>query len=203
MKSQKQTYDNSNRQKKAEETKLEIIKALGNLWGQHSIIDITLEMVAEEAGVTTRTILRKFGSREGLMEASLAFDPAGISANRNEARVGDVDHILQTLLDNYEKIGEAALRTIFLESELEIARKIGARGRFIHKQWCERVFEPFLPDKDTAAYEIQLASFIATTEIYLWKLLRKDLKFSRKKTFSVFKNMVEGVIQNSVQNHKS
>jgi AcrR family transcriptional regulator len=199
MKIQENTYNNTNRRLKAEETKLSIVKALGLLWTQYSINEITLDMIAEEANVTKRTILRKFGSKEGLMNESLSYDPAEISAERDQAKAGDIDDILNTLLSNYEHIGDAAIRTINLESELEIARRIGTKGRMQHYNWCKRVFAPFLPDSESPYFEIQLTSFIAVTEIYLWKLMRKDLKMSRKKTFSVFKNMLEGVIFKSTQ----
>jgi hypothetical protein len=201
MKSEKHTYNNTNRQIKAEETKLLIIKAWGKLWTQYSINDITLDMIAEEANVTKRTILRKFGSKEGLMAESLSYDPAEISAKRGHAKPGDIDDILKTLLSNYENIGDAAIRTINLESELEVARQIGDKGRTLHRNWCKKVFAPFLPDPKSPNFEIQLTSFISVTEIYLWKLMRKDLKLSKKKTISVFKNMLEGIIYKSSQNN--
>ena len=200
MKSQKNTYNNTNRQLKAEATKRSIIKALGKLWTQYSINDITLDMIAREANVTKRTILRKFGSKEGLLTESLSYDPADISAKRNHAKPGDIDDILNTLLSNYENIGEAAIRTINLESELEVARQIGVKGRKLHRNWCKKVFAPFLPNSKSPNFEIQLTSFISVTEIYLWKLMRKDLKLSKKKTFAIFKNMLEGVIYKSSKN---
>ena len=199
MKSQRSTYNNTNRQLKAEETKLSIIKAWGRLWAKYSINEITLEMIAEEADVTTRTILRKFGSKEGLMIDSLSYDPAEISNQRDLAKPGDIDDILNTLLSSYEQMGDAAIRTINLESELEIARKIGKKGRIQHRNWCIKVFAPYLPDPKSPDYEINLTSFIAVTEIYLWKLMRRDLKYSKNRTFSVFKNMIEGVIYKSAQ----
>ena len=200
MKSQKPNYNNANRELKAEETKLFIIKALGRLWTRYAIDDITLDMIAEEANVTKRTILRKFSSKEGLMTESLLYDPAEISAKRDNAKPGEINDILKTLLSNYENIGDAAIRTINLESKLEVARQIGDRGRVIHRNWCKKVFAPYLPDPKSPDFEIQLISFISVTEIYLWKLMRKDLKLSKKKTFYVFKNMLEGVIYKS-SNH--
>ena len=203
MNEEKRSYNNSNRLVEAEQTKLGIMKAFGRLWTRYSIKDITLTMISEEANVTTRTILRKFGSKEELINESLSFDPAGISADREGAKVGDVDEILKNLLSNYEAIGDAAIRTIHLEPELDIARKIGAKGRILHRDWCTRMFAPYLPERQSTDFEIQLASFIAATEIYLWKLLRKDLNLSKEKTFSVFKNIVEGLIYKNNSNPKS
>lgn len=199
MNKKKNAYDNSKRIIDAENTKMEIIKAFGNLWSRHSIKDITLEMVAKEAGVTTKTILRKFESKGGLTKESLSYLAAEIESERTLTKVGNVDQILKALLSNYEKMGEAAIRTINLESELEIARQIGAKGRDLHREWCIRMFAPYLPQKQSVNYEIQLTSLIVATEIYLWKLMRKDLKLSKGETFSIFKNLVEGIIN---QNNK-
>jgi AcrR family transcriptional regulator len=198
MNNKKHTYDNSKRLIDAENTKIEIIKAFGTLWSNYSIKDITLEKVAKEAGVTTKTILRKFESKEGLTNESLSYLAAEIESERTTTKVGDIDDILKALLSNYEKMGEAAIRTINLESELEIARQIGAKGRALHRDWCIRMFASYLPNEKSIDYEIQLTSFIAATEIYLWKLMRKDLKLSKEKTFSIFKNLVEGLINKNV-----
>jgi|GEM_PF-1331793 len=198
MNNKKNPYDNSKRLIDAENTKIKIIKAYGSLWSSHSIKNITLEMVAKEAGVSTKTILRKFESKNGLTNESLVYLAGEIESERTITKVGDVNEILKALLLNYEKMGEAAIRTINLEPELEVARQIGAKGRALHRDWCIQMFAPYLPNEQSADYEIQLTSFIAATEIYLWKLMRKDLKLSKEQTFSIFKNLVEGLInQNS------
>ncbi len=200
MNIKKASYDNSKRQIDAENNRIKIIHAFGRLWDQHSIKDITLEMVGKEAGVTTRTIMRKFGSKEGLLNESLPELTAKIESNRKVTKPGDIDAILNTLLSNYESMGEAAIRTIFLEPELEIARKIGAKGRELHRKWCIQMFSPHLPEPESPEYESRLNSFIAATEIYLWKLLRKDLNLSKAQTFAVFKNVIEGLVLTNSKN---
>lgn len=197
MNSKKQSYDNSKRLIEAENTRHEIINAFGKLWTRYSINEITLDMVSNEAGVTTRTIMRKFGSKEGLLSETLPALTADIESLRTVTKPGDIDEILQVLLSNYETMGEAAIRTINLEPELEIAREIGREGRELHRRWCIEVFSPYLPKQNTPEFEIQLASFIAATEIYLWKLIRKDLKLSKEKTRAVFKNLIEGLAKNN------
>ncbi|MFO7824647.1 MAG: hypothetical protein R6V72_11975, partial [Cyclobacterium sp.] len=67
-------------------------------------------------------------------------------------------------------------------------------GRAYHREWCEKIFAPFLPDPENPDYEQKLLSFITATEFYLWKLLRRDLNKSREATFVVFKSLVEGLI---------
>ena len=141
-----------------------------------------------------RTILRKFGSKDGLFEECLAYDSANISKNRDVAKPGDLDHIIRTLIDNYEEIGDAAIRTIMLEPEMEIARKIGEKGREVHRMWCAKMFASFLPNRQATQYEIELSAFVAATEIYLWKLLRKDLKMDKEEVITVFTKLVKGLV---------
>jgi len=197
MKIEKRTYNNAKRAEGASNSKSQIMAAVGKLWTTHSLTDITLDLVAKEAGVTTRTIMRKFGSKEKLFEESLAHDAASTSSDRNQATVGDIDSILNTLLANYEAMGDAALRTIYLEPEMEIARMIGEEGRKQHREWCANMFAPFLPDQNNPQYEILLTAFIASTEIYLWKLLRKDMNKSKEETAEVFRRMLNGLVKNS------
>ena len=187
-------YSMARRARMASESTEMIIHAVGELWKSGSLNEITLEAVAERSGVTVRTILRKFGSREGLLEASIQQEAARIGNERGEAPMGDLEGIVDSLLRSYEEMGEAGIRTIYAEPDLEIARVIGERGRQTHREWCIRVFEPYLPAPDAEAYEIRLAAFISVTEIYLWKLLRKDLGFTPDKTKKVFIEMLEGLV---------
>jgi AcrR family transcriptional regulator len=101
----KNAYNNSKRLLDAENTKKEIIKAFGVLWSNYSIKDIKLEMIAKEAGVTTKTILRKFGSKEGLLNESIYYLAQEIESARSFTKEASVDGKLKALLSNYEKNG--------------------------------------------------------------------------------------------------
>lgn len=171
-----------------------IMQSIFTLWEQLSIHEITLDMVARDAGVTVRTILRKFGSKEGLIEASIEKDVSNIKKERETAVKGDYLQALTILMRDYERIGDAAIRTLAIEQEIPIAKKILDSGRAYHREWCEKIFAPFLPDPENPDYEQKLLSFITATEFYLWKLLRRDLNKSREATFVVFKSLVEGLI---------
>lgn len=190
------SYSMTQRAKRAAETAEKIISSTFQLWKDNPLNEITLEKVAESSGVTIRTILRKFGSREGLIQACLEHDASEIIEERALAPAGELDGIMEALLSSYEKMGEAGIRTIYMENELKEARDIGEKGRKVHREWCARVFAPFLPDPVHQDYEIKLTAFITATEIYLWKLLRKDLGYDQDKTFRVFKMLVEGLVKN-------
>ncbi|MFD2203353.1 TetR/AcrR family transcriptional regulator [Shivajiella indica] len=200
MKSQssKRTYRMTARAKKASENEINIMKAAVELWVDFSIQDITLEKVAEKSGVTVRTILRKFGSKEGLIEACVENDTASRRNSRDLAVTGEYKNALDILLQDYEKLGDASFRTLAVEKELPIARKILNRGRKSHREWCARIFSTDLPEVNAPDYEHKLLTFITATEFYLWKLLRRDLGKSYEETFEVFKSLVEGLIQRKI-----
>ncbi|CAN5479701.1 hypothetical protein BH23BAC1_BH23BAC1_23690 [soil metagenome] len=190
----KRSYQMTARADLVAQNKRNIMKATVGLWKELSIHEITLEMVAERSGVTVRTILRKYGSKENLFEACIENDAADVKKERSQAPKGDVLAALKILLDNYEEIGDAAIRTLAVEGELFIAQKILNTGRTQHRTWCARVFEPYLSDPGSSEYESQLLSFIAATEFYLWKLLRRDLNKSYDETLKIFLSLSEGLI---------
>ncbi len=80
-------YEMKARSASAAQTEAKILKAAGELWMKYPLHEITLERIAEKAETTVRTILRKFGSREGVFEAAIGQDVAGIEAIKDAAKV--------------------------------------------------------------------------------------------------------------------
>jgi AcrR family transcriptional regulator len=192
---EKRKYRMTSRAEKVSQNDHRIMKAIVELWEELPINDITLEKVASKSGVTVRTILRKFGSKEGLIEACVENDAAGRRKSRDLAVPGDYKQALKILLDDYERLGDASIRTLAVEEELPIVGKILDIGRASHKEWCKKVFAPFLPESGSPEFERSLLTFITATEFYLWKLLRRDLNKSYKETFEVYLALLEGLIQ--------
>ncbi len=190
----KRTYNMSLRADRVAQNEQKILEAAVSLWKEFSILDITLEKIAERSGVTVRTLLRKYGSKENLFEACLENDAAHTRMKRSHAPVGDIEASLYILLTDYESLGDASIRTLNVENELPVARKLLDAARLYHRNWCARVFGPYLPDASSPEYEERLLAFITATELYLWKLLRRDLHKSFEETFQVFKTLLEGLI---------
>jgi AcrR family transcriptional regulator len=198
---QKRTYSMTNRTEQVMANEKRIMETVISLWMQHTISEITLERVASISGVTVRTLLRKYSSKEGLLEACVEYEHPGFLEKRNRVEAGDIDAALMTLLNEYEEMGNGVMRTIAVEDEMSFARKLLIRGRKEHRAWCARVFGPFLPEAGHRDYEIQLAALIAVTEIYLWKLLRKDLGHNREDTARIFQLMTSGIIEKIKKHH--
>lgn len=178
----------------AARTGREILAAAAALWRERPIDEITLEAIAERAGVSVRTVIRRFGSKQGVIAACLEADAAGIAAERGQAAAGDVDGALEILLAHYERDGDAVLRTLALEETLPEAKAIAATGRAGHREWCARVFAPHLPPAGDGAHAARLDAFVAATDLYAWKLPRRDLGRSAEETGRVMRTLVDGLI---------
>lgn len=152
-----------------------VLAATVELWRERSLDEVTLQAIADRAGVSVQTVIRRFGSKEGVAAACIEGDAAGLRAERGQAAVGDIAGALDILLRHYERDGDAVLRTIALEGRAEAARAVAEAGRATHRAWCARVFAPYLPPSDAEAYSARLDAFVAATDLYLWKLLRRDL----------------------------
>jgi AcrR family transcriptional regulator len=188
-------YEMSVRSKAAEMTSEEIIRVVGELWIKYSIHEITLQMVAQNAGVTVMTILRKFGSKEGLFEAAIKTDTAGIQDVRRESQAGNISQSISILMKEYEYAGLAVIRTLAIENDLPVAAKILKKGRELHMEWCQRIFAQYLPESNDKEYRIMLGALYSATDVYKWKLLRIDLGYSKEETEKIFIKTVRGIIK--------
>lgn len=192
--SAKRSYTMSIRAERMAANERSIIVAIVELWMELPYHEITLDRVAERAGVTVRTILRKYGSKEGLIEACLENEEVSVDSGRIAPAPGNIRAILDILCAEYEAMYPAVMRTIAAVEQFPAADKILERGRNYHREWCALAFSPFLASPGTEAFEAKLTAFITATEIYLWKLLRKDMGKSVEEAKEVLRLLVEGII---------
>jgi AcrR family transcriptional regulator len=176
----------------AQETHKAILRAAVALWREKDWDAVTLASIAERAGVTTQTVLRRFGSKNGVVDACLAERASGIEEVRDRARVGDIENALEALMDHYERDGDAVLRTLSIAERSQAAQRIVAHGRAEHRRWCARVFAPYLPSPKARDHRARLDAFVAATDVYLWKLLRRDLGRTPKQTREALAALLRG-----------
>jgi AcrR family transcriptional regulator len=141
--------------------------------------DLPLDEVATRAGVTVQTVIRRFGGREGLFAAALERESGRVRDQRGTAPVGDVPAAVRVLVDHYEDYGDRVLALLALEGRSPAAARVVAEGRLLHRAWCERVLAPALAPLDGPARARRLAQLVAVTDVYLWKLLRRDAALPR------------------------
>lgn len=176
-----------------EETRRRIVQAVFALSDELMLSDISLEAVARRAGVSVQTVLRQFGSRAGLFEAC-AEQAAEQVAEERRASPGDVTTGLRLLVDHYERRGDATLLRLAEEPRDPVVASVVARGRQLHRTWVTETFGPFLSALPGAAREEQTDLLVVVTDVYAWKLLRRDLRLSRAATEERLRALVEAVL---------
>src|SRR5690349_20707873 len=166
------TYTQTARAAAAEETRLRIVRSAFELQTERLTAEISLEDVAARAGVSVQTILRRFGSKAGLFEQSLGWINTEIAEERR-APVGDVPAAIHVLINHYEKRGDFALLMLAQETSYEHVRQMSDAGKDTHRTWVAEIFEPYLPH-DAGDRDELLDLLVVATDVYAWKLLRRD-----------------------------
>jgi AcrR family transcriptional regulator len=189
----KRTYTMSTRAAAAEETRARVLRAAFDLQTERLSSEINLDDVAERAGVSVQTVLRHFGSRAGLFQAAITF---GADEVREERRtpVGDVAAAVRVIVDHYEKRGDMALMMLAQETTHEHVRHMAAGGKDLHRRWVLDVFAPQLEDLATDLREETTDLLVVATDVYTWKLLRRDRGHSRGRTEQRMHTLVTAVL---------
>lgn len=151
----------------------------------------TLADVAGRSGVSVQTVLRRFGSREGLLVAAIARVASNVGAQRGAAPVGDTAGAVRNLVDHYEELGDKVLRMLDESSRNETILRLTQMGFAYHREWCKRVFAPTLEALDPPVRAIRTAQLVAVTDVHMWKLLRRDQRLGRERAERAMLGMVE------------
>ena len=186
------SYDMTNRAKQAAVTTERIVAAAERLLATRPVDEVTLQAIAEGAGVTVQTVLRHMGSRDGCFEAVGRRLQERVERQRGQSAPGDVDAAIDDLLAHYEADGRLVLNLLGQEGGGDpIAVRAAEEGRGYHRAWVERCFGPALARPDAQAID----ALVAATDIYVWKLLRLDLGRSAADTRSVVRRLVRAALE--------
>lgn len=169
------TYTMGARADAVAQTREQILEAAMGLSEDKLTFAIGLADVAARAGVTVRTVLRHFGSRDGLFDAVMDYARQRVHAER-AAPVGDLALATRTIVAHYEIRGDRVMRMLEEESVDERIAAHVALGRQIHRDWVRTVFAPQLA-RAADAHELEDLLVVAT-DVYTWKLLRRDARLS-------------------------
>lgn len=185
------TYTMTARARAVEETRSRIIESCVSLYGERPVPEIGLDDIAARAGVSVQTLLRHFGSRGGLEEA--AFERARETVvEERRAPIGDVAAAVRVIVDHYELRGDSSLLMLAQEGHQPLMARVTTEGKAMHRAWVHEVFAPYLagtPDPD----ELRNLLVVAT-DVYTWKLLRRDRRMGRDRTERHMRHLVQRVL---------
>jgi AcrR family transcriptional regulator len=176
-----------------EETRRRILGAVRDLALERESVEIVLADVADRAGVTVRTVLRQFGSREGLFAAAL--EAVVGEVERDRGTPGDVGGAVAALVEEYEGVGDWMITMLGREGADSTVRRMTDRGRAMHRDWVRDVFAPVLPGDRPADEVVDL--LVVATDLYTWKLLRRDRGLGRAEVEQRMRALVDAVLARS------
>jgi AcrR family transcriptional regulator len=189
--SPKRQYRMQARARSTEETREAILDAVEVAFEELPFDEITLAEIGKRSGVSVQTILRHFESKDALFVASMLHVGNKMAADRGLVPAGDVKKIVDDLVDHYESYGNRLLRMLAQEERVPALKQIADIGRHFHVQWCEGAFAPGLKGLRGPKRERRLAQLATCTDVYVWKLLRRDRNLSRAQTKQAMRELIE------------
>ncbi len=189
--SPKRAYRMQARARSTEATRVAILDAVDLAFEELLYDEITLAAIAERAEVSMQTVLRHFESKEALFLASMLHVGTKMAGDRAMVPSGSVKEIVDELVDHYEKHVSRLLRMLAQEEREPTLKQLADLGRNFHLEWCKQAFAPGLRGLGGAKRERRLAQFVAATDIYTWKLLRRDRGLSRPQTKLAMRELIE------------
>jgi AcrR family transcriptional regulator len=181
------------RAESAAATGARILDAAIELFWAERFDRITLDRVAQRAGVTVQTVIRRFGGKEQLFAAAVERETERVREER-AAPIGDTAAAVRALMDHYERLGDRVMRTLAEEHAVPGLHEIVEHGRREHRAWCELVFAPALDSRAGAERARLLAQLVAVCDVYTWKLLRRDAGLGRRQAELALVELLEPVL---------
>jgi len=169
----------------AEATRERILDTAAEAFLEHWYDDVTIASVAKHAGVSGQTVLNHFGGKEQLAAAAYDRMAEQVVAKRYAPAPGDIRALVEALLEDYETTGDTIVRLLALEEKVPSLQPLLARGRESHREWVETMFQaPALTPE-----------LVVATDVYTWKLLRRDQGLSRDETVASILTIVEALLE--------
>jgi AcrR family transcriptional regulator len=186
-------YDMSTRSRRSEQTAERIRDAAWACFSTRSYDEVTLAEVAERAGVSVPTVRSHFGRKQDLFLSGYVAWGMGAVRNREGAGREDPLTAIRNLLKDYERQGAVGLHLLAEEDRFPDVRRMTDGGRAYHRWWLGEVFAEHLSGLSPATRERRLAQLFLVTDLTSWKLLRRDLGLSARRTEAAVLESVRAV----------
>lgn len=173
-----------------EATRERIVDAAQAAFNAQWYDDVTLRGIAAAAGVAVQTVVNHFGTKEALFAAAAERTTKSIAESRWSVAAGDVDRGIAALVADYERTGDATVRNLAVEEKVPIVRPMLATGRQGHEAWVEHVFSAALDGLKGVARRRRVAQLVVVTDVYAWKIMRRDKGLSVEQTKTAMRELV-------------
>lgn len=188
-------YSMITRSESTRRTRQRILDAATALLGERLRSDIHLESIAERARVGIQTVIRHFGSRANLLAEAVDLVRLQHVAQR-PVKAGDIAHGVSVLFDQYEALGDLVIRNLAQEDADPGLKEMLEVGRAFHREWVRAQFLPVAGAVDLPTDEL-IDSLVVACDVYVWKLLRRDLGRERGPAERTMHRLVAGALHNT------
>jgi AcrR family transcriptional regulator len=192
--SPRRTYRQTARALAAEATAERILDAFQTQMGERWFDEIRLEDIARAAEVTVQTVIRRFGTKEGLLDA-LQQRIAVIVSERRDVPEGAVDAAVISLIEDYEEHGDIVLRMLAQEDRFPACRAVTDIGRREHRKWMAKAFAPWLLRLPSDERQQAEDALVIAGDLYVWKLARRDMRRSVFECRAIMETMLAAAVR--------
>ena len=130
--------------------------------------------MARRAGVGVQTVIRRVGTKDGLVRAVNAWVQPQIAASRGEPLSAEPAAVAAAVARQYERWGALIDRTLRQEDVSPALAEGAAAGRRAHRAWIEAAFAGALAARPAPERPRLRAQLVAVCGVELWHVLRRD-----------------------------
>jgi AcrR family transcriptional regulator len=152
--------------------------------------EITLEEVAHRANVSVRTVIRRYGGRDGLVVAAAR---SLQSAQPAAAPAADVAALVAALVNHYENVGDDAIR---LHAQAQRYPALAPLIEHARQTTRDRVRQAFASRLERARRQqgSMLDALAVACDVHVWQLARRDMGYSLDATRTLMERLVRGIL---------
>ncbi len=179
----------------AEETHEQILDAASRIISEEPFEALSMRRVARDAGVSLSTVVRHFGTKDELLAALAAHgedDPE--RSGRYQIEPGHPADAVRAVVDDYEAAGDTFLNVLSQEHRFPALSDLLETGRKGHREWVRWAFGPQLRRRRGARRQRTEDLLVVATDVYTWKLLRRDRSLSVSDTCEAMTELVDAVV---------
>jgi len=167
-------YVQRDRARAAQANTERILEAALELFAEQPFDHITLALVAERAGVGVQTVIRRVGTKDGLVRAVNAWVHPQVGAARGDPDSADPERVAAAVARQYERWGALIDRTLRQEDVSPALAEGADGGRRAHREWIDAAFAEELRALPPARRRRLRAQLVAVCGVELWHVLRRD-----------------------------
>lgn len=172
-----------------------VIDAALELFLERPFDQVTLNAVAERAGVGVQSVIRRVGTKDGLLTMINEWiGPQVVATLGDPATVSSSADLADRFCAHYARWGRLIERTLHQSDVSPVIAASAERGRAAHHDWVVAACADALAAVDGRARRRLTARLVAVTGVEVFQVLRRDEGLSLADTRAVLTDLVSGCL---------